>query len=425
MSTRRFGRGSLRSVTIKGQPAWELDYRDASGKRCRRTAGRTKVEAQAVLAKLIRDRDLELAGMGVERGLSMSIADLAAQYLADLAARGKGEYAHEARRGLAAIEEGIGVRTVRDVNMAVVLAWRAHRTAAGASNATANNDIGFLKSALQLAVRLGQIGANPLAGLRGLPRGRKHQVRPARALSDWELRQLIRGGEELDRIADERTARARANCVARGKPVLDHLRPPVPRAPFLKALALTGARFGELSRVTWSDFDSETATIYLRGETTKNGHPRAIPVASELAEILAELPRIYRARELKVGPSTPIFLSSTGKPNWNSQQQFHWWIQQAYERAGIALKDEAGRVVNIHTLRHTFATRLARSGVPMAVAQKLTGHRSLAILLQVYTHVRDAESRKAIEALPALGVVGNVEPTSDGAERARSSASPP
>jgi len=69
-------------------------------------------------------------------------------------------------------------------------------------------------------------------------------------------------------------------------------------------------------------------------------------------------------------------------------------------------------------------TRLARSGVPMAVAQKLTGHRSIAILLQVYTHVRDAESRKAIEGLPSIGVVGNVETTSDGAERAQSSAAP-
>lgn len=81
-------------------------------------------------------------------------------------------------------------------------------------------------------------------------------------------------------------------------------------------------------------------------------------------------------------------------------------------------------MVNIHTLRHTFATRLARSGVPLAVAQQLTGHRSLAILIQVYTHVRDAESRKAIEGLPSIGVVGNVERTSDESARARSSASP-
>lgn len=73
--------------------------------------------------------------------------------------------------------------------------------------------------------------------------------------------------------------------------------------------------------------------------------------------------------------------------------------------------------------RHTFATRLARAGVPIAIAQKLTGHRTATILLGIYTHIRDDETRKAIEGLPSLGVVGNVETTSDGAERARSSAS--
>ena len=51
--------------------------------------------------------------------------------------------------------------------------------------------------------------------------------------------------------------------------------------------------------------------------------------------------------------------------------------------AKIPRRDAEGHVVNVHALRHTFATRLARAGVPLQQAAYLLGHKTLSVLMQV------------------------------------------
>lgn len=393
------GRGSVRRVATGHGFAWMATWMDARGKRRRRVVGATKAEAEVVLAKLIRDRDLERNGMGVDRGASMLVADLAAQYVRDLATRARPKSITEARAGLDRVLAGLGARTARDITAPAVLAWRARRVAEGAANKTANTEVGYLKAALSLAVRLGQLAANPLAGLRGLPVGGRHQVRRPRALSDWELRRLFQAADELDREAAERDSVRPENLRAR----------PLPRAPLVRALALTGARWSELTAATWADFDPERGVLHLRAETTKNARPRVVPLVPELRDLIASLPALY-AERLGRRPSagSRVFLSPAGKPWDRGRQNFYRHLRDVFLRAGIAHKDELGRVVHVHALRHTFATRLARAGVPLAVAQKLTGHRTAAILLSVYTHLDDEEIRGALESLPTLGVASNL-----------------
>ena len=390
------GRGSVRRVPVAHGVAWMATWCDASGKRRRRIVGATKAEAEAVLAKLIRDRDLERNGMGVERGASMSLEDLAAQYVRDLATRARPKSIDEARAGLARLARELGARTVRDVTAPAVLAWRARRVGAGAANKTANTELGYLKSALALALRLGQLVANPLAGLRGLPVGGRHQVRRPRALSDWELRRLFQAAEDLDREAEN------THPDAPPRP------PPLPRAPLVRALALTGARWGELTSATWADLDPDRGTLTLRGETTKNARPRVLPLVPDLIADVLALPAIYAARlGRRPSPGSRIFLSPNGRPWDRGRQNFYRHLRDVFVRAGIPHKDELGRVVHVHALRHTFATRLARAGVPIATAQKLTGHRTPSILLSVYTHLDDEEIRGALEGLPTIGVASN------------------
>ena len=84
VSKRGPGRGSLNRRTVKGRTVWMGDWTDADGRRHRRDLGSTKIEAEQLLAKIIRDRDLELSGMGLERGLAMTWEDMAAQYVAAL-----------------------------------------------------------------------------------------------------------------------------------------------------------------------------------------------------------------------------------------------------------------------------------------------------------------------------------------------------
>jgi len=49
-------------------------------------------------------------------------------------------------------------------------------------------------------------------------------------------------------------------------------------------------------------------------------------------------------------------------------------LRKDLQAAGIPYRDASDRVADFHTLRHTFITRLARSGVVPAVAKSLARH---------------------------------------------------
>jgi hypothetical protein len=52
--------------------------------------------------------------------------------------------------------------------------------------------------------------------------------------------------------------------------------------------------------------------------------------------------------------------------------------------AGIAKKDERGKIVDFHSLRHSFAQRLKESGVPFAVAMRMMRQGDPKLLASVY-----------------------------------------
>jgi integrase/recombinase XerD len=52
-----------------------------------------------------------------------------------------------------------------------------------------------------------------------------------------------------------------------------------------------------------------------------------------------------------------------------------------------------------HTLRHTYATRLLKQGVPMAEVQKLLGHESIEVTVDVYHHMDLEQAREAINTV--------------------------
>ncbi len=75
--------------------------------------------------------------------------------------------------------------------------------------------------------------------------------------------------------------------------------------------------------------------------------------------------------------------------------------------AGIPKTDAQGYTLDIHCLRHTFATLLARSGVSPATAQKLMRHSDTRLTMNVYTHLHLADTAGAVEALPKIGTAAN------------------
>ncbi len=77
-------------------------------------------------------------------------------------------------------------------------------------------------------------------------------------------------------------------------------------------------------------------------------------------------------------------------------------IAKDLEAAGIDVSDGDGRVVDFHALRHTFITRMARSGVTPKVAQALARHSTITLTMDRYAHVALADTSRTLAALPSI-----------------------
>ena len=76
-------------------------------------------------------------------------------------------------------------------------------------------------------------------------------------------------------------------------------------------------------------------------------------------------------------------------------------IRDDARAAGIPI-DTADGALDFHSLRVSFVTSLARSGVHPKVAQMLARHSTMELTMRVYTKLGDGEERAGVEALPPL-----------------------
>jgi Phage integrase family len=72
------------------------------------------------------------------------------------------------------------------------------------------------------------------------------------------------------------------------------------------------------------------------------------------------------------------------------------------KRAGIPKINERGKSVDLHLLRMTFNTWLAKAGVAPRVAQELIRHEDIDLTMNVYTDPALFDLSVAVKALPAL-----------------------
>ena len=75
-------------------------------------------------------------------------------------------------------------------------------------------------------------------------------------------------------------------------------------------------------------------------------------------------------------------------------------LRRDEKAAGIEYKDAQGRVADFHALRHTFCTRLARSGVQPARMRLLARHANIQMTMDYYVHVHLDELAVDVESIP-------------------------
>ncbi|HBT49963.1 MAG TPA: hypothetical protein DEA61_09205, partial [Caldanaerobacter subterraneus] len=82
-----------------------------------------------------------------------------------------------------------------------------------------------------------------------------------------------------------------------------------------------------------------------------------------------------------------VFCSQNGK-KYIYPRNFNRKYYQLRGKAGID-KD-----INLHALRHTFATLMLEAGVSLKIVQELLGHKRLSTTADIYTHVLDAQKKR-------------------------------
>ncbi len=410
MRGRAIGRGRLVRRRNKRGTVYVGDWSDASGKRRRQVLSTDRRVAERQLGDIIRRRDLELAGLGREESHDRLLEEVRGLYESDLEQRVSAGHLSNLKGRLKRVLGGLRARRVSELQTSDLLEWRRRRIEDGASNRTANLDVAAVQGMLRWAVDCDVIASNPLAKLKRLPQGQKHQRYRRRALTEAEIERFLTAAIEDDaeqarHVAAERTIKNGTKGSRYAGRERSHR---VPQYPLWLALVETGARWGALSQTVWQDLDEESATLRLRAETAKSGREQTNPIRKELVQELVAL------RELQTellgdvpGDGDRIFLTPRGEP-WGKQSRNAMRIfDRLLDRAELEKIDASGQKLDIHALRHTYGTRLLRAGVGLHQVQKLMGHSSPELTARVYAHLVCDDLRDAVERLPRGGGGGS------------------
>ena len=339
-----------------------------NGKRERKFSSAWLTEAD-VLAALERRR-CELSG-GIEAAPDWTLTDLAREYMKQQEARDRRGRSFEGRLFRTRLVPRLGAGLlVRNITSAM-LARYEHERAAEVGRWTVRHELGLMGRALRMAHRLGVIDRLP-----DVPKPPKGEHR-TRFLSEDEIPRLL------------------AACRASRNPLL---------APLVTLALTTGARYSELTTLTWERLDLGAdfgLSPVMRLERTKSGKPRTVPL---MADAVAALVALEPDRIKRVGLVFRLEGSTIRKA-----------FDKALERAGIDKGTDAASRVSFHTLRHTAASWLTIRGASLRSVQEVLGHATTAQTAR-YAHLGVAHIRADLDRLAGLvtAPAGNERATAHG-----------
>jgi len=218
-------------------------------------------------------------------------------------------------------------RPLKEIWIAEIRAYVAHRQAQGASPSTINREKGTLSKIFQVLEEARILEANP--------------VRLVKNLSQkLEQRQAYISFPDVQKIIER--------CPAWYQPVV-------------WTGYLSGMRKGEILGLQWKHIDLKKRMIYLRPVDTKEGKFKRVPIHRELEPVLEEL------KNAKVKPINcdDVFLVN-GKPLGKDSHKRPW--DRAFKTLDL---DPAPR---FNDLRHTWRSNARRSKMDPTVAEAIMGH---------------------------------------------------
>ncbi|QNU67231.1 site-specific integrase [Ruminiclostridium herbifermentans] len=168
---------------------------------------------------------------------------------------------------------------------------------------------------------------------------------------------------------------------------------------FMYALFMdnTGLRPGEALALNRSDIDTKKRTVkvtktYLEKQkkiqnaTKTESSRRTIPIPADIIKLLDE----YMLKQPNKKPNDPLFQTEKGKRPTMS------YLRKRFKYAGKAIGCEW---VTLHTMRHTYASKLFREKVDIKVISKLLGHKDVSTTYDIYVHFIDNVVEDSVQVL--------------------------
>lgn len=246
-----------------------------------------------------------------------------------------------------------------EISRADILQWIADLQDEGAKPETIENALGVLRMVLQYAIDDGRLRSNPCVGV-SAPRRRIKQhpylsVAQVEALAD----EIEYGGD------------------------------------FIRVLAYTGIRWGELAGLTPAAVNLERRRINIHQTLSKGfkGKPvlgtpktherRSVPFPSALTDVFE------RACQGKSADAL-IFTSPEGKMLRGDSFRPRY-LAPALEALRASEEHREFPRVTLHDLRHTAASLAVSAGANVKAVQRMLGHKSAAMTLDTYADLFDGD----------------------------------
>jgi integrase len=166
-------------------------------------------------------------------------------------------------------------------------------------------------------------------------------------------------------------------------------------------LALSGLRRGEIAGLRWADVDLDAKTLTIAnnrvaagGRSVENDPKsatsrRTLPLPDRLVMVLKSAKARQAAERLALGADygsgAYVVSNEAGEP-YSPMVLSRYW-RDAVKAAGI-------RHIKLHAARHSCATLMHLSGVPVTVIAAWIGHKDATLTMRLYTHSQ-AEALKA------------------------------
>lgn len=328
---------------FKRKKIWWMNF-TYQGRQIRKSTGTSDRQlADAILSK-VKVKIVEGQYFDRLEEQERTFKEMMERYVQERAVEVSGHSSRRARYILAHLLPVFGTKTLAEVSVKDIAAYKGMRQQEEAKPATIVKEMALMKAAFNVAIREWEwCRDNPVCRVTF---GRINNARV----------------RYLDDVTFERVVQACPSWLQ----------------PIVVVARYTGMRRENLVTLQWQQVDLERKLITL--DHTKNGDRLGVPLCDPVVKVLQE------ARRTRGKPFGQVFGPITG------------------DAVGIAFRRACQRIeiadFRFHDLRHTFASSLVQRGVDLYRVQRLLGHRD-GRMTQRYAHLAPDNLRDAVQVFNA------------------------